>query len=77
MYDEIDKCSWNVALSGSISEASKGYFISPAIIDNPPDDSRIVVEEPFGPIIPMLRWFNEEEVLLRANSGECGLGASV
>jgi len=27
---------------------SKGYFIQPTIIDNPPNDSRIISEEPFG-----------------------------
>jgi acyl-CoA reductase-like NAD-dependent aldehyde dehydrogenase len=78
MYSEIEKCSWKVAFGGEKpDESSKGYYITPTIIDNPPDDSRIVVEEPFGPIIPMLKWSTEEEVLERANSGETGLGASV
>lgn len=27
---------------------SKGYFVQPTIIDNPPNDSRIITEEPFG-----------------------------
>jgi acyl-CoA reductase-like NAD-dependent aldehyde dehydrogenase len=30
------------------STAGKGYFITPTVVDNPPEDSRIVVEEPFG-----------------------------
>lgn len=34
--------------STSASTAGKGYFITPTVVDNPPDDSRIVVEEPFG-----------------------------
>lgn len=34
--------------STSPSDAGKGYFITPAVVDNPPDASRIVVEEPFG-----------------------------
>lgn len=77
LYSEIGKCSWKTAFGGEINEASKGYFITPAIIDNPPDDSRIVTEEPFGPIIPLLKWSEEEDVLERANSGKNGLGASV
>lgn len=77
MYSEIDKSSWTTAFGGGIRENSKGYFITPAIIDNPPDDSRIVTEEPFGPIIPMMKWSDETDVLERANSGEHGLGASV
>lgn len=32
--------------------SSKGFFVQPTIIDNPPEDSRIVQEEPFGPIVP-------------------------
>ncbi|OCK81832.1 aldehyde dehydrogenase [Lepidopterella palustris CBS 459.81] len=77
MYAEIDKCSWTTAFSGGVREASKGYFITPAIIDNPPEDSRIVTEEPFGPIVPLLKWSDENDAIERANSGETGLGASV
>jgi acyl-CoA reductase-like NAD-dependent aldehyde dehydrogenase len=49
----------------------------PAIIDNPPDDSRIVVEEPFGSILPILKWSDEEDLLRRANDTKAGLSASV
>lgn len=28
----------------------KGFFINPVIVDNPPDDSKIVTEEPFGTV---------------------------
>nr|GFD58230.1 aldehyde dehydrogenase family 2 member B7, mitochondrial-like [Tanacetum cinerariifolium] len=49
----------------------------PAIIDNPPEDSRIVQEEPFGPIVPLLKWSDEEDVIDRANALKSGLGASV
>jgi acyl-CoA reductase-like NAD-dependent aldehyde dehydrogenase len=77
MYSQIDKCNWKTALAGSATEPSKGYFITPSIIDNPPEDSRIVVEEPFGPIVPLLKWSDEEDVLDRANALRTGLGASV
>ncbi|KAF3344027.1 hypothetical protein VD0002_g5236 [Verticillium dahliae] len=55
----------------------KGYFISPVIVSNPPDDAKIVVEEPFGPVFPVLQWTDEEDVIRRANNTEMGLGASV
>ncbi|KAM5357000.1 hypothetical protein ACJZ2D_016718 [Fusarium nematophilum] len=55
----------------------RGYFINPIIIGNPPDDSRIVVEEPFGPVFPVLQWTDEEDVIRRANDSDMGLGASV
>ncbi|KAI0543895.1 aldehyde dehydrogenase [Xylaria curta] len=55
----------------------KGYFLAPTIIDNPPDNSRIVVEEQFGPILPLMKWSEEPDVIRRANATESGLGASV
>ncbi|WDK19239.1 aldehyde dehydrogenase [Colletotrichum graminicola] len=66
-------------VAGSTAPASngKGYFITPTMIDNPPDNSRIVVEEPFGPIFPVLKWSDEKEVIHRANDSLMGLGASV
>ncbi|KAI9830066.1 MAG: hypothetical protein M1819_005896 [Sarea resinae] len=54
-----------------------GYFIQPTIIDNPPDDSRIVKEEPFGPILPVQSWSTEEEVIRRANDTNTGLAGCV
>lgn len=77
LYAEIARSKWTEALEGRVFENTKGYFISPSIIDNPPEDSRIVVEEPFGPVVPVLRWSSEQDVLERANNGKDGLGASV
>lgn len=65
-----------LALGGTVNE-SDGFFIHPAIIDNPPDTARVVVEEAFAPILPLMRWYTEEEVLARVNAGPTGLGGSV
>ncbi|KPM42673.1 hypothetical protein AK830_g3900 [Neonectria ditissima] len=66
-------------LSGSLDTGvnEKGYFVEPVIIENPPDDSKIVTEEPFGPIFPILQWSSEDDVIRRANDSDMGLGASV
>jgi acyl-CoA reductase-like NAD-dependent aldehyde dehydrogenase len=77
MYAEVERQGWKVALEGKVRVTEKGYFVEPAIIDDPPEDSRIVVEEPFGPIVPLLRWSDEDEVIERANALKTGLGASV
>jgi acyl-CoA reductase-like NAD-dependent aldehyde dehydrogenase len=77
MYEEIQKQGWKTALVGQAVSDAKGYLIEPAIIDNPPEDSRIVREEPFGPIVPLLKWSSEEDVIDRANALETGLGTSV
>lgn len=54
-----------------------GYFIAPTLVDDPPDDWPIVREEPFGPVVPLLRYSDIDEVVRRANDSEFGLGASV
>lgn len=77
MYEDVKKSGYKVALDGKILDSSTGYFAEPAIVDNPPDDSRIVLEEPFGPIVPLLKWSSDDEVIERANSLDIGLGASV
>jgi acyl-CoA reductase-like NAD-dependent aldehyde dehydrogenase len=39
---------YRFALGNPHELSSKGYFINPIVIDNPPDNSKIVREEPFG-----------------------------
>jgi acyl-CoA reductase-like NAD-dependent aldehyde dehydrogenase len=75
-FSDIKKENWNVAVGG-INEEKPGYFINPTIIDKPAEGSRIVTEEPFGPIVPLLMWSNEDDVIARANDTKMGLGASV
>ncbi|KAJ3521942.1 hypothetical protein NM208_g13072 [Fusarium decemcellulare] len=77
-FDDIEKQGWKVATGGKFDpEPKDGYFVTPTIIDNPPEKSRIVVEEPFGPILPIMSWKTEDEVIERANDTLLGLGASV
>ncbi|UUZ68807.1 aldehyde dehydrogenase family protein [Polaromonas sp. P2-4] len=54
-----------------------GYFVPVTIVDNPPDDSRCVVEEAFGPVLPVLKYSTVDEVIQRANASPYGLAASV
>ncbi|KAI3140433.1 hypothetical protein CBS147326_2134 [Penicillium roqueforti] len=76
LFSSINTEKLKVALGGSI-EKSSGYFIHPTIIDNPPETSRVVQEEPFAPILPILKWSDEKDVLERANALDSGLGSSV
>ena len=65
------------AVGGEIDESAAGWFVPVTLVDNPPEDSRIVREEPFGPILPLLKWSDEADVITRANDTIYGLGASV
>lgn len=76
-FDDIVNEGLHPVLGGTNENRIKGYFITPTIIDNPPDDSRIVREEAFGPIVPVLKWTDSEDVVARVNDSEMGLGASV
>lgn len=75
-FSDIEKENWTVAVGGK-NETKPGYFITPTIIDKPADDSRIATEEPFGPIVPLMTWSDEDDVIARANNTDMGLGASV
>lgn len=64
-------------LAGGELPPGKGYFFPVTLVDNPPDHSRIVREEPFGPILPLLKYRTVDEAVSRANDTEYGLGGSV
>ncbi|MUZ64339.1 aldehyde dehydrogenase family protein [Agrobacterium vitis] len=63
-------------LGGEVDDR-KGFFVPVTIIDNPPEDSRVVVEEAFGPVLPLLKFKDIDDVIHRANNTEYGLAASV
>lgn len=52
-------------------------LIPPIVVDGAHDDMLVVREETFGPVIPLMRFSTEEEVIRRANDSEYGLTASV
>ncbi|MEP6867433.1 MAG: aldehyde dehydrogenase family protein [Novosphingobium sp.] len=64
-------------LIGGGDHEGPGYFIPVTLIDNPPEDSRIVAEEQFGPVLPLLRYDTIDEAVERANNCEYGLAGSV
>ncbi|HKP77787.1 MAG TPA: aldehyde dehydrogenase family protein [Phenylobacterium sp.] len=70
------KAGLNFLLGGEVPDG-KGYFVPITIIDNPPEDSRVVVEEAFGPVLPLLKFKDVSEVIARANDTEYGLAGSV
>jgi betaine-aldehyde dehydrogenase len=55
----------------------KGFFVAPTIFDGCTDDMAIVREEIFGPVMTVLGFSNEDEVIARANATEYGLAAGI
>lgn len=54
-----------------------GFFIPVTLVDNPPEDSRIVQEEQFGPILPLVRFTDVEDAIAKANNTDMGLAGTV
>lgn len=75
-YLEDAKASGKVIAGGEV-RAGKGYFISPTIVRDVQDGQKIVDEEQFGPILPVIRFDDIDDVIARANNSEYGLGGSV
>jgi acyl-CoA reductase-like NAD-dependent aldehyde dehydrogenase len=64
-------------VAGGTVEDRPGYFIRPTIVADIDDRSRLVSEEQFGPILPVLKFSDLEDALARANASPWGLGGSV
>ena len=56
---------------------AKGFFVAPTVFDECRDDMSIVREEIFGPVMSLLTFDDEEEVIERANATEFGLSAGI
>src|SRR5262245_55209890 len=62
-------------VTGGKRRGNQGYFFEPTVVTDVPDDSKVMTEEPFGPIAPIVTFKNFDEVVERANSLEFGLAA--
>ena len=62
-------------LTGGKAMGGEGNFFAPTIVTDLPEDSRLMTEEPFGPVAGMVRFKTLDEVLKRANSLPFGLAA--
>ncbi len=74
---EDTKQSGATILTGGEIPDRPGYFISPTLVTDVADDSRLVREEQFGPVVPILKFSDPEDALRRANNTRYGLSGSV
>lgn len=82
-YERVKELIADAQANGTVMPANagsapdRGYFIRPAIVRDVAEGSRIVDEEQFGPVLPVLKFTDDEDALTRANATPFGLGASV
>ena len=62
---------------GDVDPSGTGYYVPITILDNPPEDARIVAEEQFGPVMPLMKFGTVDEVIERANNSDYGLAGAV
>ena len=56
---------------------ARGFFVEPTVFADVTDDMRIAREEIFGPVVSILRWSDENDLLARVNALDVGLTASI
>lgn len=80
-YEKVRQMIAEAAESGTVIGGETldqpGYFIRPAIVRDIGDDARIVREEQFGPVLPVLRYTDVDDAIARANDTDQGLGGTV
>lgn len=64
-------------LTGGERPEGVGYFYPLTLVADVSDGTRLVDEEPFGPILPIIKYSDVDEVIARANNNPNGLGGSV
>ena len=65
------------ALVGGYPQNGPGYFYQPTVLINVPHDARVLQEEIFGPVAPIITFSTEEEAIQLANNTEYGLASYV
>src|SRR4051812_21108270 len=66
-----------VLIGGGTGGGDKGFFLEPAVVAEPSEDSRLVREEVFGPVLPVFRYTDFDDAIRRANATPYGLGSSI
>lgn len=64
-------------LAGGEMPEGPGYFMTPTIVADIQEGTRLVDEEPFGPILPVIRYSDIDDAIRRANDTRYGLSGSV
>lgn len=75
-YIENAKANGRIIAGGEVPDAP-GFVVPLTVVSDIQDGTAVVDEEPFGPILPIVRYHSVDEVIDSANNSEYGLGGSV
>src|SRR5690606_29364395 len=64
-------------VTGGERFGEKGFFFEPTIVEDLPSDARLIVEEQFGPVLPVIVYDDLDDAIAQANDTVYGLSASV
>jgi len=64
-------------LGGGTGSGEHGWFLEPAVVAEPSAGSRLMTEEVFGPVLPVMRFTDFDDAIARANDTPYGLGSSI
>ena len=64
-------------IAGGGRKGDKGYFINPTIVRDIAEGSKLVDEEQFGPVMPVIKYSDPADAVRRANASIYGLGGSI
>jgi betaine-aldehyde dehydrogenase len=66
-----------ILVGGDRGGFDRGWFLSPSVVVDAPEDGALLREETFGPVAPIVRVGSLDEAIARANALDYGLGANV
>ncbi len=76
IFEATKRSGARILVGGDVPDRP-GYFLPPTYVTDIDDDSRLVTEEQFGPIVPILKFSEVEDAIRRANDTRYGLSGSV
>jgi len=76
IFEDTKRSEARILVGGEVPD-KPGYFLPPTYVTDIDDDSRLVTEEQFGPIVPILKYSDVDDALRRANDTLYGLSGSV
>jgi succinate-semialdehyde dehydrogenase/glutarate-semialdehyde dehydrogenase len=78
LVDDARRTGAKILTGGKRSDRfDKGYFFEPTVLSEVPVGAKMMVEEPFAPVMPILNFDNIDEVIRQANNTRYGLAAYV